>query len=230
MELAMSAGLPIFRFPETDEEASRAEDVLSKELAKLSLAEHEKIIFDLHGIPTTRTGTSSVVGDEEDPQIQSELLQALQEELDVKLSSSKIRADYCSAYKEARFLNPSYATDSRLCWQFLRANQYCVEAAVEAILAHYEAKKRLFGGGEILAREVHQSDLSSDDIKCLRQGHVQLLPTRDASGRVVTVTNITPEIKSVDQGSLVRSFFLLVCTDAAFAFALNFVFSQIKHL
>ena len=54
VDLAREAGLPVYRFPKTSEESAIAEDALARALNKLSLDEQEKIIFDVHGIKTSK--------------------------------------------------------------------------------------------------------------------------------------------------------------------------------
>jgi len=76
------------------------------------------------------------------------------------------------------------------------------------MISHFETKKRLFGGGEILAREILQSDLTPVELDLLRGGYLQLLPSRDASGRVVTVTNLSP-LKGISSADLVGSYLYL---------------------
>jgi len=54
-EAAAKAGMDPTRFPQTDDEVQKAEETIARELNKLSIEEHEKIIFDIHGIATTIT-------------------------------------------------------------------------------------------------------------------------------------------------------------------------------
>lgn len=61
-DAAAKAGMDPTRFPQTDEEVQRAEETIARELEKLSMEEHEKIIFDIHGIPTTTTTVTNASG------------------------------------------------------------------------------------------------------------------------------------------------------------------------
>lgn len=50
---------------------------------------------------------------------------------------------------------------------------------------HFYVKKKLFGGGAILGRDVHLSDFNTDDRKAIESGGIQIMPTKDAAGRIV---------------------------------------------
>ena len=55
---------------------------------------------------------------------------------------------------------------------------------------HFEIKRRIFGEGEILGRDVLQTDLTEEDMERLRDGFVQVLPERDVAGRTVICLNL----------------------------------------
>ena len=59
-ELAQAAGLAMDRFPATQEEVAKAEQVLADELQKLTLQEHEQILFSVHGLPRCTLEDDSV--------------------------------------------------------------------------------------------------------------------------------------------------------------------------
>eukprot|EP00934_Nitzschia_sp_Nitz4_P005325 Nitzschia sp. Nitz4//scaffold44_size153857//40530//42087//NITZ4_002708-RA/size153857-snap-gene-0.208-mRNA-1//-1//CDS//3329552118//5315//frame0 len=175
------AGLSPNRFPETQEEATKAEDALTQELNKLSLAEHEKIIFEVHGFSS---GAAS-----EDP---SDLngngetnMESNIEKLRQKLASISPK----DAYDQALQQNPTYVQDSRFLQMFLRAELYDIDAAAEAIVDHFDVKRRIFHNPDVLGRDVRWSDLSVEDIAILKEGNFQLFPSRDAAGRIVIVEN-----------------------------------------
>ncbi len=169
-KLAALVGLPADRFPETNEEARRAEEFLAREIEKLSLDEHEKILFEVHGIAPP---------DEEVPSMVEKKL----EELDRQLNQAKGKG----AYDLATGLNPSYVDSRQFRLMFLRCQRFDAHLAAEMIIKHFEEKRRLFGVGEILAREIRQSDLTPDDRVLLESGFAQILPSRDAAGRTILV-------------------------------------------
>jgi hypothetical protein len=177
-ELAQSAGLAVNRFPETKDEIAKAEEALAKELEKLTLDEQEKIIFDVHGLPRYSL--------EDDPDELEARLQALEVELD---NITKDR----ETYDEVRARNPAYVESRRFRLLFLRAESYDAKAAAEMIMSHFDVKKKLFGEGEILWRDVHQSDLQPMAITLLEEGSMQMFPSRDAAGR--TIVAMSPEFR-----------------------------------
>ena len=179
-ELARSVGLAVNRFPETSDEVALAESVLARELAKLSLDEHEKILFDVHGIPRTSY--------EEEPDTLKTLLDQLETELQNVTYSDR------QSYDLAKSINPSYVNDPKFRLMFLRAVSYDPKAAAETIIIHFVVKQRLFGCGEILARDVKLSDLEQQDVQLLESGFTQVLPSRDAAGR--TVVAMSPEFRT----------------------------------
>jgi len=130
------------------------------------------------------------------PAEQQRVLTELRDELDKTTKKD--------AYDEAKFWNQAFVTNSQLCLQFLRSKHFDVKETAKMMISHFETKKRLFGGGEILAREILQSDLTPVELDLLRGGYLQLLPSRDASGRVVTVTNLSP-LKGNSSADLERS-------------------------
>jgi hypothetical protein len=167
-DTVQSAGLPE-RFPETLDEAQLAEDLITKGLEKLTLDEHEKILFEMHGIDPEL---------EEGPEMVQQKLEELETELD-KVAVNK------EAYDLALRLNPSYVKSGQFRLIFLRSRQFDCTKAAALMVQHFEVKRQLFGDGEILAREVHQSDLSDKDEMLLKSGFLQVMPERDASGRTV---------------------------------------------
>jgi hypothetical protein len=167
-KLAKAAGLALDRWPESEEEAKRAEEFLAKELANLSLDEHERALFDIHGITPV---------EEECPEMIGRSLQDLQIEID--------RIESKEAYDLARQMNPEYVINPSFRLQFLRSEQFDVKAAAKLIIEHFESKRMGFGSGEILARDILQSDLNETERFMLQTGYLQVLPVRDASGRAL---------------------------------------------
>jgi hypothetical protein len=186
-ELAEKSGLPQDRFPETQQEVDKAEEILANELNELSLVEHEKILFDVHGIAQVH---------DEDPAF----LEAKFAEFEAELR--KIRNK--SAYEYAKYLNASYVDDPAFRLMFLRSERFATKLAAKKLVRHFEVKRELFGNGEILAREVRLSDLTKDDMETLESGFMQILPTRDAAGRSIfcLAPMYRPEEKSIE--NLVR--------------------------
>jgi hypothetical protein len=180
--LTDDGGLGLDRLPDSQTEADGVEEVLTKELDKLSLEEKDKILFDVHGVPQ--------VGDD-DPDDVEKRIQDLEKEL------GKIK--FKTALEEARYMNPEYVNCREFRLMFLRCERFDPKKAARKLVKHFEAKRTIFGGGEILGRDVVLSDLSSDDMDALEAGFMQILPTRDAAGRVVFVFSPSHrKFKSID--------------------------------
>lgn len=151
-----------------DSETETVEKIIADELEKLSLVEHEKIVFDVHGITQV---------DQEDPENVNDMLGQVETEID------NIRSKH--AYDLAKYLNESYVNDLSFRLRFLRCDRFDCKLAAQRIVRHFDVKRGLFGDGEVLARDVRLSDLSEKDMKALESGFLQVLPSRDAAGRSI---------------------------------------------
>lgn len=145
-----------------------AERMISEELEKLSLVEHEKIMFDIHGIAQI---------DEEDPYNIDDMLAQIETEI------NKIKRK--DAYNRAKYLDDDFVTNRSFRLRFLRCDRFDAKLAAQRIVRHFEVKQKLFGDGQVLARDVRLADMSELDMKALESGFVQVLPSRDASGRSI---------------------------------------------
>jgi hypothetical protein len=180
-ELAQAAGISVDRFPETAEEAQAATDLLIQSMERLSMEEHESIIWDMHGF-------DEVVNQEETTSFVNEKLAELQKQLDGIATNE--------AYNLALQLNPSYVCSRSFRLMFLRCERFNVPAAAEMMVLHFEEKQRLFGNGEILGREVLQSDLGPNERRVLDCGVLQILKKRDAAGRLIFIV-VTSKIQEM---------------------------------
>ena len=184
-ETVQSAGLPVERFPETLPEGQIAEDLLAKGLEQLSLDQHEEILFEIHGIhdPT--------LWEEEEPERVEQKLKDLETEINrITPAAAAATPDQdCrrDAYDRAMQMNPSYVGNRNFRLQFLRSCKFDCSKAAALMAQHFEVKRQLFGDGEILAREVYQTDLDEKDQKILKSGFAQIMPERDAAGRIVAL-------------------------------------------
>ncbi|KAL3937354.1 MAG: hypothetical protein SGARI_002153 [Bacillariaceae sp.] len=112
-------------------------------------------------------------------------------------------------YEAAKYFDPEYVKNQRI--GFLRSERFDAKAAAEKMVKHFEAKKRLFGDGEILARDIKYSDLSAEDIKNAESGMVQTLPFRDAAGRAILF--VRPELEpSHDKMQKARAMFYILAS------------------
>ena len=158
------------KFPRTPEEVKTVEEILEKEMESLSIAERDKILFDMHGL--------SYMEQHEDSNKIDYLLDVMETEVQTTYKKK-------DAYIQARSINPSYVTNRKFRLMFLRSTEYDPKLAAEKLLQHFEIKSDVFGNGDILGRDVKLSDLSTDDMDCLKSGFIQICPLRDVSGRPI---------------------------------------------
>lgn len=153
-------------FPRTEEEADAMDDLLADELAALSLSEQDKATFDLHGLA---------------PEIEEteELIEKSLKDMENELQQIKKKP----AFDKAMKMNPSHVQSRELRIRFLRCEFFKCKNAAKRLVLHFEKKEMLFGDGEILGRDVQLSDMSAEDMEYIKCGTLQVLPTRDISGR-----------------------------------------------
>ena len=71
---------------------------------------------------------------------------------------------------------------------FLRTDFFDVPKAAHRMIVFFRKKLELFGSDALARPLILSKDFSSDDMSCMRVGHLQLLPFRDSSGRPVFIT------------------------------------------
>ena len=81
---------------------------------------------------------------------------------------------------------PEYYHDRDLRIQFLRAENFVAKQAARRMICFLEFKKSLFGENE-LGKKITLRDLHPEDIVALRKGFLQILPSRDQTGRMIVV-------------------------------------------
>jgi len=149
--------------------AEYVDSLLAKEFNSLTVQERSKTYEELHGVIDCVNETPAFV--------ESCLLQ-----LDEELS----RISDKPAYDMAEQQNRAYVTDPKFRLRFLRVASFNPRKAAIRLVAFLEGKLRFFGR-ETLTRRFRPSDLSKDDIACLRSGPTQVLPVRDRSDRPVVM-------------------------------------------
>lgn len=170
-------GLPRNSFQDSDSTQrllvdGRGETMLAREMAKLSVAEHETVLYDIHGVAEK---------EKETPELVAEKLSELETKITEKLA---LKSPSVSAYITAQIINPDYVRDSAFRLLFLRASHYDVDQACKRLLGHFEKKLELFGPQK-LCKTITLDDLDVNDMECMNNGQSQLLPYRDRSGRAV---------------------------------------------
>lgn len=145
---------------------------LAQEMNALSLQERERKYEELHGV-------AEVVA--ETPEFLVESLQQLEQEL--------LNIPNKQAYVRAWCINRKYVESRNFRVMFLRADLFDAKKAAARLVRFIEKKVEIFGP-DTLARSLRLSDLNEDDLRTLKGGAVQILPSRDRSGRLIFFQNI----------------------------------------
>ena len=175
-----------FTNPQPDE----VDALLASELTNMSFEERGSIYEEIHGVDIEIVET---------PQLVAEALQLMETAL--QQQAPRLR----ELYNQARQINPEYVDSPSFWLQFLRA-EYFVAPKAALRLCRFLAGKVEFFGPDTLARPITLDDFDPDDMLWLKTGIVQLLPSRDRSGRIVFgVFNMSPDyLQPVRIDSVVR--------------------------
>ena len=167
------------------------ETFLADHFSHLSLEEREHAKEGIYG-------TEDVI--DETPSFLRDKLSQLQEEL--------AKIDPKPAYDLAIDQNREYVESRGLRLKFLRADNFDAKKGATRLVCFMENMLELFGQ-EVLGRPLAYSDLDNEGHKALRSGELQLLPSRDRSGRIVCCSFIDMFPRKYKQGlAMVR--FLMV--------------------
>ncbi len=110
----------------------------------------------------------------------------IREKLD-ELDDAISDIDQKVAYDEAIQVDDGYVKDRKFRLVFLRADSFDVRKAAQRLVAFMDEKLRRFGP-HALTRQLTIDDLSAvAKSMVIKKGAVQLLPTRDTSGRAILV-------------------------------------------
>jgi hypothetical protein len=91
------------------------------------------------------------------------------------------------AYDEGEVLSKSFVQDRNRRIAFLRADLFDAKKAANRMVSHLKTKREIFGRHKLVKR-ITLDDLDDECIALLRSGSQQILPSRDASGRVVVLS------------------------------------------
>jgi hypothetical protein len=156
------------------EEGDQLDDIVASALHQMTLEDREKLYYDQHGV-------ADII--EETPEFVEKRLEDLQHHL--KRFKSK-RSLPTAAISLAESKDPAVVRNPKIALRFLRAERFHAKKAAIRMIRYYDLKLWLFGESKLCKRIV-QEDLGQDDIKALKRGIVQGLPSRDRAGRVVFV-------------------------------------------
>ena len=141
--------------------------VLAREFNQLSTQERSRTYEELHGVDECVVETPLFIDNS---------LRRLDEEL------ANIRRK--PAYELAKQQNKAYVTNPQFRLMFLRADGFHPEKAATRLVGYFEGKLEYFGESR-LTKQIQFSDLDHNDQACVKSGHMQVLPSRDQSGRAI---------------------------------------------
>jgi len=164
------------------------EKLWAKELYEMDPSEREEIANEIHGVQSSRAI-------QETPEVISEGVQSLRDyidqtmELDLKTGENFVPAVTKKAYKQfmaselkERGDEAPYIDRQKFLLKFLRACHFDIEKAGQHYFRCLELMHELFGD-IAFKRPLMMMDLTSWEVRYLKKGQMQLLPSRDRAGR-----------------------------------------------
>ena len=167
---------------EKDLDDVKFDDLLAKELLKMSFVDRNAINEEIHGVRSLAV--------DETPRLISNSLESFRTELGLLPDSEQQAYLFIQTYRKQQnqqqhtTIFASYADDDNFRLRFLRCCMFKVQLAVKRF-ANYLNFVQTHWGDSYLARPIRISDLNAAEIKILRRGWTQILPFRDRRGRRV---------------------------------------------
>jgi hypothetical protein len=147
--------------------------LLARELHQLSVQDRNDIQEEIHGVNSMAVPeTPSVV-------------EAAQTDLKMEINSLPV-ADRAAYDRAVSLLNSQYIQSKDFCLKFLRAELFDTKKAAMRLTMHVGLLQEFFGDVGLL-RPLRWDDLSKGEHDSIREGRLQVLPSRDRSGRLITV-------------------------------------------
>jgi len=151
-----------------------AENLLSKEILKLSLSDRNAIQEEMHGV--------RCLAPEESPDFLERHLNMLKFEL------PNLPLELAKGYRDSHTMFPktTHVNTDQFRLRFLRQELFDVKKAARRLASYLNLARELFGD-YALERPIRLSDFTKKEQKYMRKGRVQWLPFRDRSGRRICV-------------------------------------------
>jgi hypothetical protein len=146
------------------------DQLLAQELNKLSFQDRSKIQEEIHGVNSLAL--------EETPSQLNFALRGMQEEIEKTCPSLK------GAFYKAMNTKTSFVHDDDFRLKFLRTDFFDPKKACQRMMTHLTFLDKYFGP-ETLKRPIRLSDFPKKEQALLRDGYIQILPSRDRAGRLV---------------------------------------------
>ncbi len=154
------------------------EKLWARERYEMQIDDREATHNELHGVESRYDASRH-----ENPENHQRALFEFDNELNL---NSRLSSKLKSGYLTALSLKSSYVSSSDLRLRFLRAEFFDVSKAVVRFCNYLNFMAEVYGEVSLL-RQIFISDLTKRERKCLKEGSMQLLPTRDSLGRRIMV-------------------------------------------
>eukprot|EP00537_Pseudo-nitzschia_pungens_P013723 CAMPEP_0172386780 /NCGR_PEP_ID=MMETSP1061-20121228/4238_1 /TAXON_ID=37318 /ORGANISM="Pseudo-nitzschia pungens, Strain cf. pungens" /LENGTH=566 /DNA_ID=CAMNT_0013116249 /DNA_START=89 /DNA_END=1789 /DNA_ORIENTATION=- len=164
-------------------EVNDVEKLLANELNHMSFEGRERLLEEIHGVVKKQHRVDSI-------EEENLLLQQFQDELDELERKAQADPDLKhSAYLKATRLKSGWIYDRQLRWSFLNRENFDPTGAARCMFRYFDLIYSAFHkNDEVLMRPVCVRDIDPAARKCLdANGPLQILPTRDPSGRRIFV-------------------------------------------
>ena len=186
--------------PVVPDDSLAVDDLLSRELLKLSLNDRTAIHEEIHGVRCLAV--------QETPELIVAALIEFQTELD------RIPPKDKRVYEECKMRMLLFPDEEQTCYvlhdddfrlRFLRCELFDTVKATLRFVNYLDFVHERWGPEIALKRLVQFSDFSKSELKLIRKGYFQVLPFRDRSGRrVVTILGgFSPEIDEVGRSKVI---------------------------
>lgn len=163
-------GMTYFETTDFEVDTNDADIRLAEELYRMPADDRRRVEEEIHGVGSlARTETPEMIADS---------LRLFQTEIDcfhVK-----------RAYDDALVINSEYIFDRDFRLRFLRATLFDVSKAARRFCSHLDLLLEKYGPCA-LQRPLRYSDMSKSGRDLLKNGTIQVLPSRDRAGRLVVV-------------------------------------------
>jgi len=162
--------------------AGTIDKVWAKELYEMDAREREEITNEIHGIKSTRAKKETHVSIEREVE---DFRKHLETNLDQKLDNGDSIAPPVTkdAYRRGvHQLKSDYLTSKNFLLKFLRICFYDAEVAALRYFRYLDLLYLLFGD-DALTRPLALNDLTKREMRYLKKGQMQLIPSRDRAGR-----------------------------------------------
>jgi len=159
-------------------DAVAIEKLWAKERYEMSYLDREASSYELHGVATRAV--------DETTELITNSLRSFEEELCSMIPLLQNDNKKSSAYELGIRMNSTYIRSPLFRLRFLRAELFDVKKSVERYCTCLDLLFEYFGEISLL-RQLFLSDLSKDELKMLKEGTLQILPSRDVLGRRILV-------------------------------------------